>query len=85
MPRRVLHGTVVSDKMDKTVTVLVERRLMHPVYKKFITRTKRFHAHDEANRFKVGDHVQIIERSPVSKTKRWEVLVDEASTTGASA
>ncbi|MEQ9835930.1 MAG: 30S ribosomal protein S17 [Roseitalea porphyridii] len=85
MPRRVLHGTVVSDKMDKTVTVLVERRLMHPVYKKFITRTKRFHAHDEANSCKVGDHVQIIERSPVSKTKRWEVLVGETGATGASA
>ena len=67
MPRRVLSGTVVSDKTDKTVTVLVERNLMHPVYKKFIKRTKRYLAHDEANACKVGDRVSIIESRPISK------------------
>ena len=76
MPRRVLTGTIVSDKMDKTVTVLVERRLMHPVYKKFITRSKKYLAHDEANQFKTGDVVQIIESSPLSKRKRWQVVVE---------
>ena len=74
MPRRVLIGTVVSDKTDKTVTVLVERNLMHPVYKKFIKRTKRYAAHDEANACKTGDVVSIRECRPMSKTKRWEVV-----------
>jgi small subunit ribosomal protein S17 len=74
MPRRVLSGKVVSDKNDKTITVLVERRIMHPVYKKFIRRTKRFMAHDEDNRYKVGDLVSIIESRPMSRRKRWEVV-----------
>ncbi|MDX1575141.1 MAG: 30S ribosomal protein S17 [Kiloniellales bacterium] len=74
MPRRVLQGVVVSDKADKTVTVLVERRLMHPLYKKFIKRSKRYHAHDEANSAKAGDIVRIRECRPISKTKTWEVL-----------
>jgi len=74
MPRRVLTGKVVSDKNDKTITVLVERRIMHPVYKKFIRRTKRFMAHDEDNRYKVGDLVSIIEARPMSRRKRWQVL-----------
>ena len=74
MPRRVLQGTVVSDKMDKTVIVAVERRVMHPVYKKFIKRTKRYAAHDEANACKAGDIVRIRECRPMSKTKRWEVV-----------
>ena len=78
MPRRVLTGKVVSDKADKTVVVLVERRLMHPVYKKFIKRSKRYQAHDAANAFKVGDTVRIVETAPISKTKRWMVLADEA-------
>ena len=78
MPRRVLQGTVVSDKMDKTVTVLVERRVMHPIYKKFIKRSKRYHAHDEANQHKVGDVVRISECKPISKTKTWEVIAEEA-------
>ena len=86
MPRRVLIGTVVSDKTDKTVTVLVERNLMHPVYKKFIKRTKRYLAHDEANVCKVGDRVSIIETRPISKRKSWLVLSEtEASALGASA
>ena len=74
MPRRVLQGTVVSDKTDKTVTVLVERRVMHPVYKKIIKRSKRYHAHDAENSFKTGDAVRIRECRPLSKTKTWEVL-----------
>ncbi len=78
MPRRVLQGVVVSDKMDKTVTVLVERRVMHPLYKKFIKRSKRYHAHDEANQHKVGDVVRISECKPISKTKTWEVIAEEA-------
>lgn len=76
MPRRILEGNVVSDKTNKTVTVLVERRFMHPVYKKYIKRSDKFTAHDEANHFKAGDRVQIIECRPISKTKRWTVLVD---------
>lgn len=79
MPRRVLYGTVVSDKTDKTVTVLVERQIMHPVYKKFIKRTKKFLAHDEDNRCKVGDQVRIIESAPISKRKRWAVLAEDAA------
>ena len=80
MPRRVLQGVVVSDKADKTVTVLVERRLQHPLYKKFIKRSKRYHAHDEANSAKTGDIVRIRECRPISKTKSWEILSDEADT-----
>jgi len=79
MPRRVLQGVVVSDKADKTVTVVVERRLMHPLYKKFIKRSKRYHAHDEANTAKTGDIVRIRECRPISKTKTWEILADEAA------
>ena len=85
MPRRVLTGKVVSDKADKTVVVLVERRLMHPVYKKFIKRSKRYQAHDAANAFKVGDTVRIVETAPISKTKRWMVLADEAAVDTAAA
>lgn len=79
MPRRVLQGVVVSDKRDKTVTVLVERRVMHPLYKKFIKRSKRYQAHDESNSVKVGDVVRIEETRPISKTKSWVVLGDEAA------
>ena len=74
MPRRVLEGTVVSDKGDKTVVVRVERRVMHPIYKKFIVRSKKYHAHDEQNQFKVGDMVRIQECRPISKLKSWEVI-----------
>jgi small subunit ribosomal protein S17 len=85
MPRRVLQGEVVSDKNDKTVIVRVERRVMHPLYKKFIRRTKKYAAHDEANRFKIGDVVRIRECRPISKTKCWEVLVEPADTAAAAA
>jgi small subunit ribosomal protein S17 len=74
MPRRVLEGIVVSDKGDKTVVVTVERRVMHPIYKKFIKKSKRYMAHDETNRFKVGDVVQIRECRPISRRKTWEVV-----------
>ena len=80
MPKRVLSGRVTSDKMDKTITVLVDRRVMHPLYKKFIRRSKKYHAHDETNAFKgkVGENVKIRECRPLSKTKNWEVLVEGA-------
>ena len=78
MPKRVMQGVVVSDKMDKTVVVLVERRVMHPVYKKFIKRSSKFSAHDEANKYKVGDRVWIQECRPISKRKSWIVLESES-------
>lgn len=78
MPRRVLKGTVVSDKMDKTITVLVERRYMHSLYKKFIKRTDKFAAHDENNQFKIGDVVSIQECKPISKRKTWTVVTGDA-------
>ena len=77
MPKRVMQGFVVSDKMDKTVTVKVERRIMHPLYKKFIRRSKNYHAHDENNAIQVGETVRIRECRPHSKTKRWEVIADQ--------
>lgn len=75
MPKRILHGVVVSDKNDKTVVVEVERRFTHPLFKKTVRRTKKYHAHDEANQFKIGDRVEIIETAPISKNKRWQVVV----------
>tara|TARA_B100001142_G_C14225145_1_gene613170 strand:- start:28 stop:264 length:237 start_codon:yes stop_codon:yes gene_type:complete len=74
MPKRVMQGIVVSDKMDKTVTVKVQRRIKHPLYKKFINRSKKYAAHDENNSFKLGDAVSIRECKPISKRKKWEVL-----------
>jgi len=74
MPKRILIGTVVSDKTDKTVTVLVERKVKHPLYGKIIRRSKKYHAHDEANEYKTGDTVRIEETRPISKTKTWAVL-----------
>ena len=70
---RTLVGTVVSDKMDKTVTVLVERQVMHPVIGKVVTRTKKYHAHNEGNDARMGDRVVIEESAPISKTKAWKV------------
>ena len=81
MPKRILQGVVVSDKTDKTVVVRVERRFTHPLYKKVVRRSKRYHAHDESNVCKVGDQVRIQECAPVSKTKRWAVVRDEAAAT----
>jgi small subunit ribosomal protein S17 len=79
MPRRVLQGVVVSDATEKTVTVKVERRFMHPMYKKFIVRSKKYLAHDESNKVKTGDRVKIRECRPMSKRKRWEVVIDGAA------
>jgi small subunit ribosomal protein S17 len=78
MPRRILQGVVVSDKGEKTVVVLVERRVMHPIYKKFIKRSKKYMAHDEADAAKTGDMVKIRECRPISKRKHWEVLAESA-------
>lgn len=79
--KRQLLGTVVSDKMDKSVVVLVERTVKHPLYKKFVKRYKKFAAHDEQNSCQVGDKVVIIESRPLSKTKRWRVsqIVEKAA------
>ena len=74
MPKRVLSGTVVSDKGDKTVVVRVERRVKHPLYGKIIRLSKKYHAHDEGNAFKLGEQVRIEECAPVSKLKSWKVL-----------
>ena len=74
MPKRVLQGIVVSDANTKTVVVKVERRFIHPVLGKTVRRSKKYHAHDEAKTFKVGDPVRIRECKPVSKLKRWEVI-----------
>ncbi|WP_334128619.1 30S ribosomal protein S17 [Sneathiella sp.] len=74
MPKRILQGTVVSDKNDQTVVVKVERQVMHRLYKKYISKSKKYHAHDAENKFSVGDTVRIQECAPRSKLKRWEVL-----------
>jgi len=82
MPKRVLNGRVTSDKMDKTVTVLVDRRVMHPLYKKFIRRSKKYAAHDEANECKIGDTVRILECPPISKRKTWTVVTRNGTAMG---
>jgi len=74
MPKRILQGEVVSDANDKTVVVLVERRFKHPLLKKVVRRTKKYHAHDENNNFKNGDVVRIEECRPISKNKTWKVV-----------
>ena len=79
MPKRILQGTVESDKADKTVVVRVDRRFIDPLFKKTVRRSKRYHAHDEANAHKVGDTVRIQECRPISRLKRWIVLDDGRS------
>ena len=74
MPKRVLKGTVISSKSNKTIVVNVERRVRHPLYKKTITLSNKFHAHDEDNNYKDGDKVSIIECKPISKKKSWVVI-----------
>ena len=74
MPKRVMMGTIVSDKTDKTVVVLVERRVKHPLYGKIIKRSKKYHAHDEGNEYREGEIVRIEETAPISKLKTWKVL-----------
>jgi small subunit ribosomal protein S17 len=76
MPKRILQGTVTSDKNAQTVTVSVERRFTHPVLKKTIRKSKKYRAHDANDTFKVGDEVRIRECAPVSKNKRWEVIAE---------
>ncbi len=76
MPKRILQGTVTSDKNAQTVTVSVERRFTHPVMKKTVKRSKKYRAHDPKGQFKVGDFVRIRECAPVSKDKRWEVVAE---------
>ncbi|WP_294290184.1 30S ribosomal protein S17 [uncultured Sphingomonas sp.] len=79
MPKRVLTGVIVSDKTDKTVVVNVERKVKHPLYGKIIRRSKKYHAHDEANEYKQGETVRIEETAPISKLKTWKV-VDRVNT-----
>jgi small subunit ribosomal protein S17 len=74
MPKRVLTGNIVSDKGDKTVVVLVERKVKHPLYGKIIRRSKKYHAHDEANEYREGETVRIEETAPISKLKTWKVI-----------
>ena len=74
MPKRVLTGNIVSDKGDKTVVVLVERKVKHPLYGKIIRRSKKYHAHDESNEYKAGEVVRIEETAPISKLKTWKVI-----------
>ena len=76
MPKKILNGVVVSDKPNKTVTVLVERKYQHPLLKKVMKARKKYNAHDEDNKFKIGDKVSIIESRPFSKNKKFEVLGD---------
>ena len=74
MPKRILTGKVTSNKSDKTITVLVERKIMHPMYKKFVTKSKKFSVDDSENKFNIGDVVNIRECTPISKNKRFEVI-----------
>ena len=78
MPKRILQGTVVSDKNDKTVVVRVERRFAHPIFQKTVRRSKKYKAHDENNHYKVGDQVSIEECAPISKDKTWTVVSAQA-------
>ena len=74
MPKKILNGRVIKDKNDKTIIVLVKRKYSHPFFKKVLTSSKKYHAHDEKNKYKVGDIVKIIESKPFSKRKKWEVI-----------
>src|SRR5690348_11573669 len=85
MSKRVLQGVVVSDACDKTVIVRVERRVMHPVYKKFVTSSKKYAAHDESNRYRIGDTVRIEESRPISKRKCWVVIGGSSDAAGSAA
>ena len=82
MPKRILIGTIVSDKTDKTVVVKVERKVKHPLYGKIIRRSKKYHAHDEANTYKIGEIVRIEETAPISKLKTWTVIERVQSSKG---
>jgi len=79
MPKRILQGVVTSDKNEQTITVLVERRFKHPVLHKIVRKSKKYRAHDEMNQFKAGDQVRIQECAPISKTKRWTVVIEASA------
>ena len=79
MPKRILQGKVTSDKNDQTITVLVERRFKHPLLHKTVRMTKKYRAHDAQNQFKIGDTVRIEECAPISKTKRWTVVLEASA------
>lgn len=74
MAKKILKGKVIKDKNDKTIVVVVKRKFAHPFFNKVITSSKKYHAHDKQNKFKIGDNVEIIESKPFSKLKKWEVL-----------
>ena len=74
MSKKILRGKVIRDKNNKTIVVLVKRRYVHPFFQKVITSSKKYHAHDKSNKFKIGDEVKIIESKPFSKSKKWEVM-----------
>ena len=74
MSKKILNGRVIKDKNDKTVVVMVKRRYIHPFFKKVLSSSKKYHAHDEKNKFKVGDNVKIVESKPYSKMKKWKVI-----------
>ena len=74
MSKKILNGNVIRDQNDKTIVVLVKRKYSHPFFGKVITSSKKYHVHDEKNKFKIGDSVKIIESKPISKMKRWELL-----------
>jgi len=74
MTKKILNGKVVKDKNDKTIVVLVKRKYIHPFFGKVLTSSKKYHAHDESNKYKIGDEVKIIESKPFSKKKKWEVI-----------
>ena len=77
MTKKILNGTVINDKNTKTIVVMVKRKYIHPFFKKVITSSKKYHAHDETNKIKVGDKVQIIESKPFSKKKKWEAVYNK--------
>ncbi len=77
MPKKILHGIVVSDKENKTIKVMIERKYQHPLFKKVVKSKKKYSAHDENNKFKVGDKVSIVECKPFSKSKKFQVLEDK--------
>jgi len=74
MTKKILNGKVVKDKNDKTIVVLVKRKYVHPFFGKVLTSSKKYHAHDESNKYKIGDEVKIVESKPFSKKKKWEVI-----------
>ena len=77
MAKKILNGKVIKDKNNKTIVVLVKRKYIHPFFKKVMTSAKKYHVHDEKNKFKIGDEVKIIESRPISKKKSWEVVISK--------